>query len=301
MSEQEIKHVGYIGLGIMGSAMAKRLIDAGNQLTVWNRTAEKMKPVIEAGASAATSPAEVAAAGPQVICINVSDTPDVQEVIFGDQGIASKANQGLIIIDHSTINPLATQQMARQLAEQNVTLLDAPVSGGDSGAKAGTLSIMVGGDQAAYETCLPMFEVVGQRVTHLGASGMGQLCKACNQIAVVSNLMGVCEAIGLARQAGLDEKKMIEVVSSGAGGSWQLANLGPKIAEGDFQPGFMIDLVLKDLNIVHETARDSKMPLFATPLAESLFRAVANENEGGKLGTQAMMQAFEKLMGVKSS
>jgi 3-hydroxyisobutyrate dehydrogenase len=199
-----------------------------------------------------------------------------------------------VVVDHSTISPVATQDFAARLANQGIDFLDAPVSGGDVGARNGTLSIMVGGDEEVFQYCLPMFQKVGRAITHLGPAGMGQVCKACNQVSVALNLLGTCEAMALAKQAGLDVEKMIQVVGAGAGASWQLTNLGPKIAKGDLAPGFMIDLVLKDLAIVAETARAKKLPLTGTALCENYFRA-AQANGGGKLGTHAMSRVIEQL------
>lgn len=286
--------VGYVGLGIMGAPMAANLLQAGFPLSVWNRTASKAAPLVEKGAAAADSPAELASGGAEIVCVNVTDTPDVEAVCFGDRGIAAGARPGLLVIDHSTIGPVATQGFARRFAEKGVTFLDAPVSGGDVGARNATLSIMVGGDEAAFARALPVLRAMGKAVTHVGASGMGQVCKACNQVAGMLNLLGACEALALAKRCGLNLGKMIEVVGAGAAGSWQLANLGPKIAAGDDAPGFMIDLVLKDLHIVAETAREKQLPLHATALVEGYFRAVAADG-GGRLGTQAIRRTLEKL------
>jgi 3-hydroxyisobutyrate dehydrogenase-like beta-hydroxyacid dehydrogenase len=296
MSEQApIQHVGYIGIGIMGRAMAANLLKAGFGVTVWNRTPRKCDPLKEQGAAVAESPADLASRGPDAICINVSDTPDVEQVLFGDAGVCAGAKDGLVVIDHSTISPDATRDFAERLAKQRVALVDAPVSGGDVGAQKGTLSIMVGSPSGeVFDRCLPLFQAMGKSITHVGPTGMGQVCKACNQIAVSCNLIGVCEALALARKSGLDLDKMIGVVSGGAAGSWQLANLGPKIAAGDHAPGFMIDLVLKDLAIVADAARRLHLPLNATALAEGYFRAV-KADDGGKLGTQAMARTLEKL------
>lgn len=288
--------LGYIGLGIMGAPMAKNLIDAGYPLVVWNRTAGKAEPLIEAGATLADSPADIAARGASVIFLNVTDTPDVEAVLFGDHGVASAAKPGTIVVDHSTISPDATRAFAKRLAEQQVDLVDAPVSGGDVGAQNGTLSVMAGGRSDAFERVLPMLQVVGENIVHLGDAGLGQACKACNQVAVVTALLGVCEALALAKKTGLSMDKMIEVVAGGAGGSWQLTNLGPKIARGDHAPGFMIDLVLKDLNIVLDTAERAGLPLDATAHATTLFKQVA-EQGGGRLGTQAIAKALESAGG----
>lgn len=289
-----LNHIGYVGMGIMGAAMATNLLKAGFKVTVFNRTAAKCEPLRQLGASVADSPAAVVRAGVQVVCINVTDTPDVEAVIFGERGIASALTPDLIVVDHSTISPEATQDMARRLALQQATLLDAPVSGGDVGARNGTLSIMVGGDEKTFTRCVPIFQAMGKAITHFGASGMGQVCKACNQIAVAVNLMGVCEAMSLAKKSGLDLEKMTQVLAAGAAGSWQIANLGPRIAKGDMAPGFMIDLVLKDLAIVADSARHAGVPLSATALAEGYFRSVQSHG-GGRLGTQAMSQALENL------
>ncbi|MFW6038925.1 MAG: NAD(P)-dependent oxidoreductase, partial [bacterium] len=285
---------GYIGMGIMGQPMARNLLQAGFELTVWNRTAAKCQPLQEAGASVADSPADLAAQKPEVIFINVTDTADVEAVIFGDDGLAQNATEGLIVVDHSTINPATTQQIAERLNEQGVRFLDAPVSGGDVGAQQGTLSIMVGGEAETFARCKPLLEVVGKSIVHLGPAGMGQACKACNQVAVAGNLLATCEALALARQTGLDMDKMIEVVASGAGGSWQLANLGPKVAAGDHEPGFMVDLILKDLKIVLDTARQHKLPLNGTSLVQNYFHSVA-ANGGGDRGTQALARVLEQL------
>lgn len=290
--------VGYIGLGIMGAAMAGNLLKAGHRVLVWNRTASKTKPLVDAGATACDSPRDMAGRGPEVIFINVSDTPDVEAVLFGDDGVAAGAKRGLVVVDHSTISPIATRTFAERLAQRGVTLLDAPVSGGDTGARAGTLSIMVGGPEAAFERVLPLLQAVGQSITRVGDSGSGQACKACNQVAVVCNLLGVCEAMALAKKTGLDLQKMIEVVGAGAGGSWQLSKLGPKIAAGDHEPGFMVDLVLKDLGIVNDTARANGLPLPGASLVETLFRSVA-ANGGGDRGTQALATALERLGGFR--
>lgn len=290
--------LGYIGLGIMGAPMARNLIDAGYRMIVWNRTASKAKPLVDAGATLADSPADVAARGASIIFVNVTDTPDVQAVLFGDDGVASTAKPGTIIVDHSTISPDATRGFAKKLATQQIQLIDAPVSGGDVGAQNGSLSIMVGGPGDAVQRIMPMLEIVGKNIVHLGEAGLGQACKACNQVAVVTALLGVCEALALAKQTGLSMDKMIQVVSGGAGASWQLANLGPKIAQGDHAPGFMIDLVLKDLNIVLDTARRAGLPIDATAHAADLFKQVA-EQGGGKLGTQAIAKAVESAGGFE--
>ena len=289
--------LGYIGLGIMGEPMARNLMRAGYDLIVYNRTAAKGDALVADSAARADSPADVArqVGAEGVVFINVTDTPDVEQVLFApDTGLEHGAGEGLIVVDHSTIAPIATQGFADRLAKRAVTLIDAPVSGGDVGAQQGTLSIMCGGEAQAFERIRPLLEVVGKSVVRLGGSGMGQACKACNQIAVVNALLGVCEAAALAKKMGLDVQKMIEVVGGGAGGSWQISNLGEKIAQGDHAPGFMVDLVLKDLRIVQETADRVGLPIAGTATAQGYFRSVAAQG-GGTLGTQAMAKALETL------
>ena len=286
--------VGYIGLGIMGAAMAANLRRAGFDVTVWNRTASKAEPLRLLGATVASSIAELAK-HIDVICINVRDTPDVAAVLFGDDGtggIAANAKRGTIVIDHSTIRPDSTRDFAGRLAQQGITLLDAPVSGGDVGAKNGTLSIMVGGNPAVFERCLPIFKAVGKNIVHVGPSGAGQACKACNQIALFAALAGVCEAFAFGTQQGLDLRKMIEVVSAGAGGSWQLANIGPKILARDLAPAFQIDLALKDLGIVADACATTGLKLEAIDVARQYLQRVADAGGAG-LGTQAMIKVFD--------
>lgn len=284
--------LGYIGLGIMGLPMARNLMDAGYPMLVWNRTPGKGKPLEAAGATVADSPADLANRGPEVIFINVTDTPDVEAILFGEDGLAATAKPGTIIVDHSTISPDATRDFAKKLAELDIDFIDAPVSGGDIGAQQGTLSIMVGGRDEAVQQVMPMLQVVGKNVVHLGEAGLGQACKACNQVAGMVTLLGVCEALALAKQSGLDMDKMIQVVGGGAAGSWQLTNLGPKIAVGDHDPGFMIDLVIKDLAIVLDTAKRAGLPLDGTAHVADLFKQVAAQG-GGRLGTQAVAKAIE--------
>lgn len=291
MTQSEtIKRIGYIGMGIMGAPMAANLIKTGFEVTVWNRTPGRCEPLAKLGARIAESPAALAGVA-DVVCVNVTDTPDVEAVLFGDDGVASGAKPGLVVIDHSTINPVAAKDFAARLDKRGVTLLDAPVSGGDIGAKAGTLSIMIGGPADAVKRVMPVLQAVGKNIVHVGDAGAGQACKACNQIAVVCSLMGVCESIALARKCGLDVNKMIEVVGGGAGGSWQLSNLGPKIVNSDFAPGFAVDMVLKDLGILDEVSRSLGVALRGTAIAHENFKRVA-EAGGGGLGTQAMAKVY---------
>lgn len=289
--------VAYIGVGIMGAAMARNLLKAGVSVHVANRTRAKAEALAADGAKVIDSPAAAVAAGCRVVFINVPDTPDVEAVLFGESGVTSADAallKGLIVVDHSTICPMATKRFAERLAEHGATLIDAPVSGGDVGAREGTLSIMCGGDRAAFDAVRPFLEHVGKRITHLGPAGSGQACKACNQIAVLGVLSGVCEALALAKVSGLDLQQVVEVVSAGAAGSWQLANLGPKIANGDHAPGFMIDLLLKDLRLVTGAAGAHDLPLPMTKLVETLYQSAAAAG-AGREGTQALATVYERL------
>jgi len=289
------KRIGFIGLGVMGRPMALNLLKAGYPMVVWNRTRSKMKPLLEAGAEGADSPREVAEKSDVVITM-VTDSPDVEEVILGPNGVIHGAHPGLIVIDMSTISPTVTRRIAQKLAEKGVKMLDAPVSGGDIGAKKGTLSIMVGGPKETFEECLPIFKVLGKKITYMGPSGMGQTTKLCNQVICALNIQAVCEGLMLGAAAGLDLKKLLEVVTAGAAGSWMLSNLGPKMIERDFRPGFKISHQQKDLRLVLSFASELKLPLPGTALVQQMFRSVEAEGLGDK-GTQAAIVAMEKIAG----
>ena len=285
--------IGYIGIGIMGEPMARNLLKADHSLTIYNRTPSKCNALAAEGAVVAANPADVTS-GSEVVFINVPDTGDVEQVIFAPDGIASTAAKGLIVIDNSTISPAATVDFAQRLAAIGVDYLDAPVSGGDIGAQKGTLAIMVGGEAEVFRKCLPLFEVLGSKIVHVGGTGMGQTCKACNQLFCALHMLACSEGIALAKRAGLDPNIMVEVVSSGAGGSWALSNLGPKICAGDMAPGFMIDLLSKDLRLVTELAQQNKTPLPGSTLAQQFFTA-AQAAGHGRDGTQALSRIIEKL------
>ncbi len=288
-----ITRVGFIGLGIMGAPMAANLIEAGFEVTVWNRSPSRTEPLVKAGAKRAESPAAVAAAC-EVTLSCVTNSGDVEEVAIGPEGVIHGAEAGSVYIDCSTISPETARRVAEQLARKNVAMLDAPVSGGDIGAKAGTLAIMVGGDAAVFERCRPVFEALGKTVVHVGPSGAGQVVKLCNQIAGGLNLLAAAEAIQLARRSNVDPAKMLEVVSAGAAGSWMLSNLAPKAISGDYAPGFMVDLMQKDLRLVLDAANETHTPLPGTALVSQLFQSIQAEGRGTD-GTQAIVDAIEKL------
>lgn len=291
-----LERVAFLGLGIMGQAMARNLLRGGFELTVWNRTAAKAEGLRAEGARVARSPSDAVAHGVDAVMLCVTDTTDVEQVLFGADGVVAAAPErldGLLVVDHSTIAPGATREFAARLGEHGATLLDAPVTGGDVGARAGTLSIMVGGDRAAFERVEPTLRLMGKTITHLGPSGSGQACKACNQVAGAAALVGVCEALALAKRSGLDLTKVIEVISGGAASSWPLANLGPRVARGDHEPGFMIDLLLKDLRIVREACDALGVPAPLTRVAESLFLEAHAAGDGAR-GTQAVAAVLER-------
>jgi 3-hydroxyisobutyrate dehydrogenase len=288
-----IHKVAFIGLGIMGRSMAGHLLDGGTRLSVHTRTAAKADALLGRGARWAATPAD-AAADADVVFLCVTDTPDVQAVITGEKGVAAAARPGLIVVDHSTISPAVTRNLARSLAEKGVSMLDAPVSGGDKGAREATLSIMVGGDAAAFAKVEPLLKQMGKTIIHCGPSGAGQLTKLVNQILVSVNNMAVCEALNFAKRNGLDLEKTLAAVSGGAAGSWQLANLGPKMIARDFAPGFMINLQQKDLRLVLAAAEESKTPTPAASLVSHLFRAAQSAGHGND-GTQALLTVLENL------
>jgi 3-hydroxyisobutyrate dehydrogenase len=292
-----LKRIGFIGLGIMGGAMSMNLLKAGFPLTVWNRTPEKMRPLLEAGAKSVRSPKEVAERSDIVIDM-VTDSKDVEEVLLGKEGVIHGARPGTIVVDMSTISPIVTREIAKRLGEKGIRMLDAPVSGGDIGARNATLSIMVGGDAEAYEECLPVFQAMGKTITHIGGHGDGQVCKAVNQILVGVNVLGVAEALMFAHKAGVDVDKVLAAVSGGAAGSWQLANNGPKMLRADYAPGFKVKDYIKDLRIIMETAAETKTPLVETAVVQQMFRNLDAEGLRDK-GTQAVIVAVERLAGKK--
>jgi len=292
-----LKRIGFIGLGLMGAGMSRNLLKAGYQVTVWNRTESKMKPLVEAGAKPAKSPREVAKSSDVVITM-VTDSSDVEEVLLGTSGAVHGSKKGDIFIDMSTISPIATKDVASKLKEKGVEMLDAPVSGGVIGATNGTLSIMVGGDPNVFEECKPILQTMGKTITYIGGIGDGQVCKAVNQILVGTTMLGVAEALVFAAKAGVDLEKVHAAVSGGAAGSWQLTNNGERLLKGDHEPGFKIKDYLKDLGIIMETASANKMPLPATGLVHQLFIHCDAMGMRDK-GTQAVAVAIEKLANKK--
>ncbi|MGB9866466.1 MAG: NAD(P)-dependent oxidoreductase [Bacillota bacterium] len=297
MSDSQVSKVGFIGLGIMGSAMARNLIKAGFELTVYNRTKSKAEPFRALGARVADTPA-MAAEEADVTIVIVSDTPDVQEVVLGPSGVASTAKPGSVVVDMSTISPEATRAIAAELERRGIHMLDAPVTGGQKGAIEGTLSIMVGGRQEVFERCLPVFRAMGKNIVYMGDHGAGQTAKLCNQVLCSLTILSMAECLVLGAKANLDLEKLLQAVSGGAGGSWSLSNLGPKVIKGDFSPGFMVKLHQKDLRLVLDLARKLGVTLPGTALVNQLFNSL--EPEHSDLGNQALIKPLEKLAGCEA-
>lgn len=292
-----MERIGFIGLGIMGRPMAGHILKAGFPLIVYNRTKSKTAEIADAGAAVAQSPAEVARASDIIITI-VSDTPDFEQVAFGPGGIMEGLSAGKIVIDMSTISPDATRGFAKRIAEAGASMLDAPVSGGDIGAINAKLTIMVGGEKAAFERCMPLFETMGTKITHMGVSGAGQATKMVNQAMIAAAITGVAEALVLASKEGLNLNDVVEVVSGGSANSAQLIMNGPKMVSGDFTPGFTVDLFLKDLGIVRNAQKLNRVPSPMTSTALELFQAAQAAGDGEE-GTQVVIKVFEKLANTK--
>lgn len=289
--------LGFIGLGIMGRPMAQNLLAAGYPLTVHNRSKPAVEALVAAGATAADAPRDVAARS-DVVFTMLPDSPDVEAVVLGPNGVLDGAKPGTTLIDMSTISPDVTRRIAQTAHERGVRTLDAPVSGSDKGARERTLAIMVGGPKAVFEECLPLFQVLGSRIVHVGDSGMGQTVKLCNQVIGSLTLLAVCEGLLLGAKAGADLPLLLEAVGGGAARSWMLENLGPRIIHRDFNPGFMVKLMQKDLRLALALAADLNIPLPGTSTIHQLYRAVEAAGEGNK-GIQALVTVLEKLAGIE--
>ena len=291
------ERIGFIGLGIMGQGMVNNLMQAGFELSVWNRTRSRMEPFISAGANPCTSPADVAAHS-DIIITCVSDTADVEEVILRENGAIYGTEEGDLVIDMSTISPQTTRRIAGILTKKGVHMLDAPISGGSEGAAKGTLSIMVGGEGTQFERALPVFQAMGKAITHVGGTGAGQTVKLANQILVVVNMLAVGEALLFAQAGDLDLQKTLDAVTQGAAGSWMLSNRGPQVIERDWRPGFTIDLQQKDVRLVLEAADQLGVPLLGTSMVFNLYRSLQEHGLGAE-GNHALVKALENLAGMK--
>lgn len=283
--------VGFIGMGIMGGSMAANVLKAGFPLTVYNRSAHKTKPLQDAGASVAPTPRDLAT-NCDIILSCVTADKDVLDVLLNESsGVIAGVQPGSTVIDCSTVSPQTAKCCAAALAQKGCGFLDAPVSGGDVGARQGTLSIMVGGDKSHFDKALPIFNAMGKTVTLCGHTGAGYTVKLCNQILGGLHLIAAAEAVKLAAQAGIDLTKMLQAVSSGAAGSWILSNLAPRMVSGDFKPGFFIEYQLKDLRLANEAAEALHIDLPATELATQIFTH-ACEIGLGRSGTAAIIKAI---------
>lgn len=293
------ENIGFVGLGIMGRGMAHNLLKAGFPLTVWNRTAARMDSLLEAGAQAGQSPADVAARS-DITVVCVSDTPDVEAVILGPDGILAGAKSGSLVVDCSTISPTVTKTLAEKLAAADVGMLDAPISGGSEGAANGTLAIMVGGSAADFERALPVFEAMGKTITHVGQNGAGQTVKLVNQILVVGHALAMSEALLFAQAGGVNVETALKAVEAGAAGSWMLSNRGPQILARDWRPGFTVDLQQKDVRLILSAADDLGVPVPATGLVFQLYRTLQARGLGHE-GNHALVKALENLAGFEVS
>jgi 3-hydroxyisobutyrate dehydrogenase len=289
--------VGWIGTGVMGRWMCQHLMNSGYEATVYNRTKEKAKALLEGGAEWAETPQKVAERCDAVFAI-VGYPKDVREVFLGKDGALAGAKAGTLLIDMTTSEPSLAREIAEAAKAKGAHAVDAPVSGGDVGAKNATLSIMVGGDAEAVDAARPLFECMGKTIVHQGSAGAGQHTKMVNQILIASNMIGVCEALLYAYKAGLDAKTALQSVGSGAAGSWSLNNLGPRIIDRNFEPGFFVEHFIKDMGIALEESKRMGLVMPGLALANQLYLAVQAEGFGRK-GTHALMLALEHVANVK--
>jgi 2-hydroxy-3-oxopropionate reductase len=288
--------VGYIGLGLMGKSIARNILKAGFPLIVHNRSRAAVDELVAEGATAADSPKE-AAAQVDVLFTNLPDTPDVEEVALGENGIIEGAHDGLIYIDNSTIKPAAARMIAEKLASKNVFALDAPVSGGDIGARNGTLTIMVGGDASALEKAMPVLMAMGKTVTHVGDAGAGQVAKAANQIMVAAQMVAMGELLVFSKKAGVDPRKVVDAIKGGAAQCWTLDVKPPRLFDGNRNPGFKAHMQLKDLKIIQDTAREYGIPISGAEANTKLFQQMIDLGMG-ELDNSAVVGVIEKLAGI---
>ena len=289
--------IGWVGTGVMGASMCGHILNAGYQVTVTTRTESKARALIDRGAVWADTPAEVASAS-DISCAIVGFPDDVREVFLGSSGLLAGASPGDILVDMTTSEPALAIEIADRSAAAGVAAIDAPVSGGDIGARNGTLSIMIGGAEEAVERARPIFETMGKAVVRQGGPGAGQHTKAVNQILIATLMIGVSEALLYGQQAGLDLDTVMESVSGGAAGSWSLTNYGPRILDGDFEPGFFVDHFVKDMGIALREAAAMKLPAPGLALAHELYVSLQAQGLGRK-GTQSLILALARLAGVE--
>ncbi len=288
--------IGYIGLGLMGKSIARNILKANFPLVVHNRSQAAVAELVSEGAVAARSPAEVASQV-DIVFTNLPDTPDVELVALGEHGIIHGAHPGLIFVDNSTIKPAAARHIADVMAQIGVQCLDAPVSGGDIGARQGTLAIMVGGPAEALETVQPVFAAMGKTVTHVGAAGAGQIAKAANQIMVAAQMVAMAELLVFAKKTGADPQKVVEAIKGGAAQCWTLDVKPPRLFKGNRSPGFKASMQAKDLNIIMETAREYGVPLPSAAVDSQLYNAML-QLDMANLDNSAVLGVIELLSNV---
>lgn len=289
--------VGFIGLGVMGKSMARNLIKAGFQVVLHNRSRAAVDELVAIGGIAAASPADLAGRA-EIICLCVPDTPDVEAVLFGVDGVASAVKAGSVVIDFSTISAQATAGYAERLKQAGVAMLDSPVSGGPAGARDAALSCMIGGEPETLARCMPLFKAVGKTFIHIGASGAGQLCKSCNQLVIAGTVMAACEALTLAKKAGIDPYKVRDALLGGAAQSFVMQNHAKRFLDGQLAPGFRAALLLKDLRLATAATQDAGSFAPVAALAEQLFTAVCNTGRDG-MDNAAMGLLYEELSGIR--
>ncbi len=287
---EKMPALSFIGTGVMGRSMAGHLLAAGYPLHVYNRTKSKAEDLVNNGALRAASVAEAARAG-QVIITIVGYPKDVEEVYFGSGGIIENARQGACLVDMTTSRPDLAEKIHAQARKRGLQALDAPVSGGDVGAREARLSIMAGGDREAFDKVLPVFQRMGKNIVYQGPAGSGQHTKMCNQIAIAAGMMGVCEALAYAEKAGLDQETVLKSIGGGAAASWSLSNLGPRMMAGNFAPGFYVKHFIKDMSIALESAEKMGLEVPGLSLAKSLYEKLASQG-GEDLGTQALYKLY---------
>lgn len=283
--------IGFIGIGVMGKSMASHLMNGGFTTNIYTRTQSKAEDLLARGALWHESPGQVAAASDVIITI-VGYPKDVEEVYLGDGGILANCKEKNIVIDMTTSSPSLAAKIYDKAAAAGVSSLDAPVSGGDIGAREARLSIMVGGDRETFDAVYPLFELMGKNIVYQGAAGCGQHCKMANQIAIASNMMGVCESIRYAEKAGLNPETVLQSIETGAAASWSLSNLAPRMIKGDFAPGFYVKHFLKDMKIAMESSEAIGLSASGLALAKSLYDKLEEEG-GGDLGTQALYKNYK--------
>lgn len=283
--------IGFIGTGVMGKSMVSNLVHAGYQVSIYTRTKAKADDLIQQGANWVNSVAELSRKIDLVITM-VGYPSDVEEVYFGANGILENAKEGTYLVDMTTSKPSLAEEIYKQAKDRNLLALDAPVSGGDVGAKNGSLAIMVGGEQDVFNKLLPVFQVLGENIVLQGAAGAGQHTKMANQITIASNMIGVSEAIMYAKRAGLDPSRVLDSITTGAAGSWSLSNLAPRMIQGDDSPGFYIKHFIKDMKIALESAQEMGLETPGLTLSLKLYEELAEEGEEDS-GTQALIKWFE--------